>query len=72
MDKKKKDPNNVVEYTKDVFMTNPVASMQDCTGITQTIPRTDDEAESIANLVNVPVTAHDVKRVFPKGHAKPE
>ena len=70
MDKKKKDGNNVLEYTKDVFLENPVASMQECTGITQTIPRTDDEAESIANIVNVPVTAHDTKYPFPKGHNK--
>lgn len=70
MNKKPKDPKNVLDYTKDAFMTNPVASMQDCTGITQTIPRSDDEAESIAGLVNVPVTAHNTKYSYPKGHNK--
>ena len=47
------------DYSENAFLTNPIASATDCTGITQNIPYTDEEAESYCDIADVPVTALD-------------
>ncbi len=51
--------NDPYSHTKDAFMSNPVASANDCTGITQHIPETGSEAEAYTDIYDVPVTALD-------------
>lgn len=46
-------------YSENAFMTNPVASVNDCTGITQHIPENGAEAEAYTDIYDVPVTALD-------------
>ena len=36
--KKKKDPNDAASYSGDAFLHNPVASVNDCTGIAPRVP----------------------------------
>lgn len=50
---------NDLEYGRDAFLTNPIASANDCTGITQTVPETGAEAESYCDIADVPVTSLD-------------
>ena len=54
------------DYSKDAFMTNPIASMTDCTGITQRIPYTEEEAESYCEIADIPVTALDGSEEYNK------
>ena len=54
------------ENRKDAFLSNPVASATDCTGITQKIPYTDEEAESYCDIADVPVTALDGAEKYKK------
>ncbi|MGM9664687.1 MAG: hypothetical protein ACI3XF_07600 [Eubacteriales bacterium] len=51
--------NDPYSHTRDAFMSNPVVSANDCTGITQHIPETGDEAEAYTDIYDVPVTALD-------------
>ena len=50
---------SAADYSRDVFLTNPIASANECTGLTQTVPQTQEEAESYCDLADVPVTARD-------------
>ena len=45
--------------TKDAVLTNPVASANECTGITQHIPENGTEAAAYTDIYDVPVTALD-------------
>ena len=54
------------DYSKDAFLTNPVASATDCTGITQTIPETEAEAQSYCDIADVPITALDGSEKYKK------
>lgn len=57
---------SAADYSKDAFLSNPIASATDCTGITQKIPYTDEEAESYCDIADVPVTALDGAEKFKK------
>lgn len=48
---------DAAELSGDAFLTNPVASACDCTGIAVTVPMDAYEARSVANLAHIPVTA---------------
>ncbi len=50
---------------KDAFLNNPVASAQECTGFSPTKSYTEEEAESKAQLCDVPASSSD------GGDAKP-
>ncbi|MBE6686810.1 MAG: hypothetical protein E7591_06205 [Ruminococcaceae bacterium] len=56
--KKKQD---ACDYSKDEFLTNPVASVNDVTGYVQRIPDVWERAQSIADISNVPVDSLDKK-----------
>lgn len=55
----RKNKNDASEYSKDAFLTNPVASVQDRTGITQRLPYDADTAKDLADMLDVPVSAID-------------
>lgn len=59
MDRRKKRMNPELEYAKDAFLNNPVASATDCTGYVQNIPDYEYEAESYSDLYDVPVSSLD-------------
>ncbi len=42
---------------EDAFLHGSVASASDCTGIAVVQPETDEEAESLRNIKNVPITS---------------
>ncbi|MBR5539264.1 MAG: hypothetical protein IKU61_05135 [Clostridia bacterium] len=44
---------------EDAFLHGSVASANDCTGIAVTIPQTEEEAESLMDIRDVPVTSVD-------------
>lgn len=48
-----------VNNVEDAFLYNPVASATDCTGYVQQIPEYENEAESYAELYDVPVASYD-------------
>lgn len=50
---------------EDAFLHGSVASASDCTGIAVTIPETDEEAESLMNIRDVPVTSRDGDGIIP-------
>ncbi len=50
---------SAADYSRDVFLTNPIASANDCTGLTPSLPKTQGEAESYCDIADVPVTAKD-------------
>jgi hypothetical protein len=52
------DPDPI-ELSGKAFLTNPVASAQDCTGIAQRVPSDAYEAHGIAEIAHIPVTAMD-------------
>lgn len=54
------------DYSKDAFLTNPIASATDCTGITQTIPETEEEAQSFCDIADIPVTSLDGSEKYKK------
>ncbi len=56
-DKNKKRP--AADYSKDAFLTNPIASANDHTGMTPRIPDNFEEADAYADMLDVPVTALD-------------
>ena len=67
--KKKKQEarkQSAADYSKDVFLTNPIASATDCTGLTPSIPDTENEAESYCAIADVPVTARDGSEAYYK------
>ena len=51
---------SAADYSKDAFLSNPVASATDCTGITH------EEAESYCDIADVPVTALDGAEKYKK------
>lgn len=51
-------------FSSKAMFSNPVASANDCTGITPTIPETEEEAESYCNLADIPVTSRDGGQAF--------
>lgn len=55
----KKSSKNSNPPCKDAFLTNPVASSQDCTGYSPTQNRTEEEAEHRATLCDVPASSAD-------------
>lgn len=57
-DRKLADPPRV-NNLEDAFLYNPVASSTDCTGYVQRIPEYENEAESYADLYDVPVASYD-------------
>ncbi len=56
---KRKNVNDPCDYSKDAFLTNPVASVNDRTGMTPRVPYTGDQAKSYAQLLAVPSSAKD-------------
>ena len=44
---------------EDMFLRGSVASANDCTGIAVTIPQNEEEAESLMDIRDVPVTSAD-------------
>ncbi|MBR5515079.1 MAG: hypothetical protein IKU52_02610 [Clostridia bacterium] len=63
MKEKKQD---ALDYSKDEFLTNPVASVNDITGYVQRIPDAIERAESIAEISSVPVDSLDKKAALGK------
>lgn len=59
MNKKKNRIKPELEYAKDSFLNNPVASATECTGYVQNIPDDEYEAESYGALYDVPVSSLD-------------
>lgn len=57
--KRKNKMNDEIEYVKDAFLYNPVASATECTGYVQNIPDYEYEAEAYGDLQDVPVSALD-------------
>lgn len=57
MDEKKKQ--DATEYSKDEFLNNPVASVNDVTGYVQRMPYEIDEALSLTDLTNATVDSID-------------
>ncbi len=53
--KEKKPPFNCL----DIFMSNPIASVNDCTGRAVTPPEDAEEAESLTDIYGVPSTARE-------------
>ncbi len=58
MDKKKQD---ATEYSKDAFLDNPVASVNDTTGYSQRVHINAKEAQSLADLVDATVKDKDAE-----------
>ena len=56
MGKKKQD---ATEYSRDAFIDNPVASANDCTGYSQRSRMDAEEAQSLADLMDVTVKGKD-------------
>lgn len=54
------------DYAEDALFRNSIASATDCTGITQTIPYTEDEAASYCDIADVPVTSLDGAEKYKK------
>lgn len=50
---------DAAKLAEEAMFTNPIASVNDCTGITQTIPQTGSQAESYCDIADVPVTSLD-------------
>ncbi|MBR5280018.1 MAG: hypothetical protein IKU26_03500 [Clostridia bacterium] len=46
-------------FCEDAFLHNPVASAHDCTGFSPTQSYTEEEAESKAQLCDVPASSED-------------
>ncbi len=46
-------------FSAEAMFLNPVASANECTGMTPTVPFTEDEATSYCDLLDVPVTSCD-------------
>lgn len=63
MENKKQD---ATEYSKDEYLTNPVASANDVTGYVQRLPYELFEAKSYADISSVPVSALDGKAAVGK------
>lgn len=59
MEKKKKQ--DACEYSKDEFLNNPVASVNDATGYVQKLPYEIEEAQSLTDLTNATVDSCDGK-----------
>ncbi|MBQ3101041.1 MAG: hypothetical protein IJC50_08635 [Clostridia bacterium] len=57
MEKKKK--RTASDYSKDAFLTNPVVSVNEHTGMTPRVPADFEEANSLADMLDVPVTSDD-------------
>lgn len=47
------------KFAAEAIFSNPVASANECTGMTPTVPLTEDEATSYCSLLDVPVTSRD-------------
>ncbi len=56
MGKKKQD---ATEYSRDAFIDTPVASANDCTGYSQRSRMDAEEAQSLADLMDVTVKGKD-------------
>lgn len=56
---KDKKKQSAADYSKDAFLTNPVVSAREHTGMTPRIPDDFDEANDFADMLDVPVTARD-------------
>lgn len=48
-----------IDYIKDAFMKNPVASANDCTGFVQRVPYNKYEAAALESLSDTPVSYDD-------------
>ena len=46
-------------FSAEAMFSNPVATTNDCTGMTPTVPLTEDEATSCCDLLDVPVSSCD-------------
>ena len=57
----KKKKNDACEYSRDEFLSNPVACANDATGYVQRIPDDITEAESLTDLTNATVDSLDGK-----------
>ncbi len=64
--KKHPSEKSAADYAKDVFLTNPIVSATDVTGITPTLPQNESEAESYCSIADVPVTATDGSEAYHK------
>ncbi len=65
MEDKRKKPNFELEILDDI---NAVASANECTGLIQIPPTTEDEAEAYGEIYVVPEQVNDFKKVRePKG-----
>ena len=50
---------------EDAFLHGSVASANDCTGIAVVNPRTDEEAESLSDIRDIPITSVEGDGVIP-------
>ncbi len=56
---------SAADYAEDAYLTNPIASATECTGLTPTVPEDGDEAASYCDIAEVPVTARDGEEETP-------
>ncbi|HPE94660.1 MAG TPA: hypothetical protein PLT66_01145 [Bacillota bacterium] len=57
---KRNNLKNAADHpSKDAFLTNPVASVNECTGFVPTPPETQHEASAYSELADVPVTKNE-------------
>ena len=56
MDAHKKKKIDLSDYSKDAFLTNPVASAQEWTGYVPLIPDQKPAAQNVADMMDVPVS----------------
>ena len=56
---KKQKKQSAADYSGEAFLTNPVVSVNEHTGMTPHIPDDFREADDYADMLDVPVTARD-------------
>ncbi len=60
--KKKREAREASDYSRDAFLTTPVASPTEWTGLAVTVPETGAEAEALEETFDVPVTGKKRKK----------
>ncbi len=59
-------PRHAWEYSENMYFHMPAASPTDFTGYTPVVPETEFEAESICDVMDVPVTSKDGGEAYKK------
>ena len=50
---------NKIKHLEKAMFDNPIASSNDCTGFMNTPPQTDEKADNMSDLLNVPTSHPD-------------